>query len=66
MVLSDDKTYSKSSTYFLKSLQHNTKQILVDCYEEIKNMASNTAGVRSIGLDELQYVLDNKEKQNDI
>lgn len=66
MVLPNDRIYSQSSTYFLKSLQQNTKQMFVSCYGEIKNMASNTAGVRSIGLDELQYVLDNKEKQNDI
>lgn len=57
-VLENDKPYSKTSTYFLKSLQPTTKQLIVDNYAQIKLVASNTAGVRSIGLDELQFILD--------
>lgn len=50
--------YSESSTYFVK-MENSVAESLKVLYPYIKEMASRTAGVRSITLKELTYILDN-------
>lgn len=50
--------YSESSTYFVK-MENSVAERLKILYPYIKEMASMTAGVRSITLKELTYILDN-------
>lgn len=50
--------HSESSTYFVK-MENSIAESLKVLYPYIKEMASRTAGVRSITLKELTYILDN-------
>lgn len=49
--------HSESSTYFVK-MENSVAESLKVLYPYIKEMASRTAGVRSITLKELTYILD--------
>lgn len=45
--------YSKSTTYFIKSLDEDLEDMLRSIYPKLKELASNTSGVRSIGVSEI-------------
>lgn len=57
-VLALSTEWNINSTYFLKSLRPDTEACIVSLKDIITEEASKSAGVRSIGLDELQYLLD--------
>lgn len=59
----DGLNHSKSSTYFIKGLTPNLKEIIISLYPTIKKEASKTAGVRSISLNEIIYILNNQKEQ---
>ena len=45
--------YSESSTYFMKKLDTALEDMLNSVYPSLKELASNTSGVRSIGISEI-------------
>ena len=56
--------HSPSSTYFIKGLTPNLKDIIMNLYPKLKDEASKTAGVRSLSIEEIVYILNkNKEQQ---
>lgn len=57
-VLTDRDSLTPSSTYFLKSKVEYLDVYIRNIYSELKEEASKTAGVRSLSLRELQYILD--------
>ena len=52
---------SSSTTYYLKMLDNDVDNKVKSVYPLLKDIASNTAGVRSISLKEIQYVLENNK-----
>ena len=62
-VLSEDDSLSEASTYFLKALTSDLKIRIIEAYPLLKAEASKTAGVRSLSLKELQWVLENNRKE---
>lgn len=58
----DGINHSKSSTYFIKGLTPNLKELIISLYPAIKEEASKTAGVRSISLEEIIYILNNQKE----
>lgn len=56
--------HSPSSTYFIRGLTPNLKDIIMNLYPKLKDEASKTAGVRSLSIEEIIYILNkNKEQQ---
>lgn len=51
-----EEDYTSSTTYRVKC-SPETKTLIESCYEDIKAEASKTVGVRSITLDEINYIL---------
>lgn len=62
-VLSEEDSLSEASTYFLKALTSDLKTRIIEAYPLLKAEASKTAGVRSLSLKELQWVLENIRKE---
>lgn len=56
MVL-DGTNYSESTTYFVRDKIYGVRDRIVSLYPTLKDISSNTAGVRSIGIDEIVFEL---------
>lgn len=56
---------SSSTTYYLKMLEKGVDSKIKDIYPILKEVASNTAGVRSISLKEIQHILENSYEMVD-
>lgn len=57
-VLGDGDPKSEESTYFIKSLVEGIDRVFVECYSSFQEEAGKTAGMKSIGKKELQYILE--------
>lgn len=58
----DGLEHNENSTYFIKSKVDNLKEKLDNVYVDLKEVASNTAGVRSISVSEIVECLNKGEK----
>ena len=62
-VLEDDEPKAEESTYFIKSLVEGIDTVFVECYASFQEEAGKTAGMKSLGKKELQYILEARHDQ---
>lgn len=62
-VLGDSDPKSEESTYFIKSLVDGVDRVFAECYSSFQEEAGKTAGMKSIGKKELQYILETRYDQ---